>query len=274
MTVKNCPAVFSYFIFSYLGVDKQTGQSIQWIESDMTGIDIHPVCESIKAVIDLFEDAPVYFVRIFDSWFDICTSVMITITDIVDGIPFLDSLLDLKSQSRPDEFFVPDLISVNKWLHCLLHMEMVLENHADQISLPALSNTMLYRCNDNSLRLLFDPIHMSVASVLASLDSLRYVAPEVMSQNRGNNKSGIYSIGICLIEMLTYSQAYSECTTLSDLVNKKKNVASFPSFPLVDSTRFPPQHIQYQVPSPPGAVFGSRGRSSIAGGADAGADAR
>lgn len=153
---------------------------------------------------------------------------MITITDIVDGIPFLDYLLDLKSQSRPDEFFVPDLISVNKWLHCLLHMEMVLENHADQISLPALSNTMLYRCNDNSLRLLFDPIHMSVASVLASLDSLRYVAPEVMSQNRGNNKSGIYSIGICLIEMLTYSQAYSECTTLSDLVNKKKNVVSFP----------------------------------------------
>lgn len=65
MTVKNCSVIFFYFIFSYLGVDKQTGQSIQWIESDMTGIDIHPVCESIKAVIDLFVDAPAYFVRIF-----------------------------------------------------------------------------------------------------------------------------------------------------------------------------------------------------------------
>ena len=73
---------------------------------------------------------------------------------------------------------------------------------------------------------------MSVASVLASLDSLRYVAPEVVSQSQGNDKSGIYSIGICLIEMLTYTQAYSECTTLSDLVNKKKNVASLlSSFP-------------------------------------------
>ena len=240
----------------------------------MTGIDIHSVCESVKAMIDLFDEAPAYFVRLFDSWFDICTSVMITITDVVDGVPFVDYLMDLKSQSRPDEFFVPDLIAVNKWLHCLLHMEMVLENHAEQISIPALSNTMLYRCSDNSLKLLFDPIHMSLSSVLNSLDSLRYVAPEVLTQNRGNGKSSIYSIGICLIEMLTYTRAYSECTTLSDLANKKKNVAPLPICSVVDSAGLAPQHFEHQVPPPSRAMLGSRDGSSVARRAAAGAGAR
>ena len=240
----------------------------------MTGIDIHPVCESIKAMIDLFEEAPTYFVRIFDSWFDICTSMMITITDVVDGVPFVDYLMDLRSQVKPDDFFVPDLVSVNKWLHCLLHMEMVLENHADQISVPAVSNIMLYRCDDNSLKLLFDPIHMSLSSVSTSLDSLRYVAPEVVSQNQGNSKSSIYSIGICLIEMLTYTRAYSECTTLSDLINKKKNVSSLVVFSVADSSRLAPRYIEYQVPSSSRAVHGSCGGTSVAGRAASGAVAR
>lgn len=203
--------------YRYAGKDKETGEAIQWIESDMSGVDIAPFYESFKNIIDLFNETPKYFAHLFDSWYDIGTNVMITITSVIEGVPFTEFIQDHHPSSDT---------AVKKWMHCLLEIQALMEKYSNRICVPVLANSLLYICDGDVLRLQYDPQMTSLSTAKESVDLLRYLAPEIVKDGTVNPKSCVYSIGICLTEMVTNRMVYVECTSIDDLRNKIANVGT------------------------------------------------
>ena len=202
-------------ICRYAGKDKETGEIIQWIESDMSGVDTAPFYESFKIIVDLFNKSPNYFAHLFDSWYDIGTNIMITITSVIEGVPLVDYIREHRPSSDT---------AIQKWVHCLLEIQTLIEKHSDHICVPVLANSMLYRCEGDTLRLQYDPQMTSLLTAKNSMDLLRYLAPEIVRDGTVDARSGVYSIGMCLTEMVTNQLVYAECTTTDDLCNKIANV--------------------------------------------------
>ena len=199
----------------YAGKDKETGEVIRWIESDMSGVDIAPFHESFKNTVDLFNESPNYFAHLFDSWYDIGTNVMITITSVIEG----ELMVDYIREHRPSSD-----IAIQKWVRCLLDIQTLIEKHSDRICVPVLANSLLYRCEGDMLRLQYDPEMTSLSTAKNSMDLLRYLAPEIIRDGIVDPRSCVYSIGMCLTEMVTNQPVYMECTSTDDLCNKIANV--------------------------------------------------
>ena len=199
----------------YAGKDKETGEVIRWIESDMSGVDIAPFHESFKNTVDLFNESPNYFAHLFDSWYDIGTNVMITITSVIEG----ELMVDYIREHRPSSD-----IAIQKWVRCLLEIQTLIEKHSDRICVPVLANSLLYRCEGDMLRLQYDPEMTSLSTAKNSMDLLRYLAPEIIRDGIVDPRSCVYSIGMCLTEMVTNQPVYMECTSTDDLCNKIANV--------------------------------------------------
>ena len=56
-----------------------------------------------------------------------------------------------------------------------------------------------------------------------SVGTLVYMAPEIFDAKVYNNSVDIYAFGICLLEMLTMEESYSECKTISEILYNKSN---------------------------------------------------
>ena len=56
-----------------------------------------------------------------------------------------------------------------------------------------------------------------------SVGTIAYMAPEIFDTKVYNNSVDIYAFGICLLEMLTIEDSYSECKTISEIFYNKSN---------------------------------------------------
>jgi WNK lysine deficient protein kinase len=56
-----------------------------------------------------------------------------------------------------------------------------------------------------------------------SVGTLVYMAPEIFDGKVYNNSVDIYAFGICLLEMITIEETYSECKTISEILYNKSN---------------------------------------------------
>lgn len=56
-----------------------------------------------------------------------------------------------------------------------------------------------------------------------SVGTIVYMAPEIFDTKVYNNSVDIFAFGICLLEMLTIEESYSECKTISEIFYNKSN---------------------------------------------------
>lgn len=57
--------------------------------------------------------------------------------------------------------------------------------------------------------------------------TLEYMAPETLDYNIYNEKTDMYAFGMCILELLTKSYPYSECSTPSEFFSKVLNVGLY-----------------------------------------------
>jgi len=60
-------------------------------------------------------------------------------------------------------------------------------------------------------------------SSLESVGTLIYMAPEMFVEKTYDKSVDMYAFGICLLEMLTKEEAYSECKNISEIIFNKEN---------------------------------------------------
>ena len=60
-------------------------------------------------------------------------------------------------------------------------------------------------------------------SSLESVGTLIYMAPEMFEEKTYDKSVDMYAFGICLLEMLTKEEAYSECKNITEIILNKEN---------------------------------------------------
>jgi serine/threonine protein kinase len=74
-------------------------------------------------------------------------------------------------------------------------------------------------------------------SSLESVGTLIYMAPEMFEEKTYDKSVDMYAFGICLLEMLTKEEAYSECKNIREIIlNKENNILPLSLKKVKDST--------------------------------------
>ena len=64
--------------------------------------------------------------------------------------------------------------------------------------------------------------HINKESIISG--TLEYMSPETLDMNIYNEKTDMYAFGMCILELLTQSPPYSECSSTGELLSKVLNV--------------------------------------------------
>ena len=64
--------------------------------------------------------------------------------------------------------------------------------------------------------------HINKESIISG--TLEYMSPETLDTNIYNEKTDMYAFGMCILELLTRSPPYSECSNTGEFLSKVLNV--------------------------------------------------
>lgn len=183
----------------------------------------------MNTVASCINDNPTLFVSFYDYWVSDGNNTLTVITEK----PAYGCITDLVQNTSKFSLFSSDsalaLHHIKLWLLSLLRMMDVTQTHDPPILMSSLSNNSIYFSDSyETIKFALFPFVIN-SGLLNSYDMLRYLPMETIENKVVNESTMMYSLGICLYEMLTKSDLFS-CNDKQTLLQLKTNDVRLNSF--------------------------------------------
>ena len=245
--------------YRYLAHEVDSGAEVTWTEINVTDSDRELMVNWARFALDITQKAPSFLVKMKDFSFTENNKSMIIISECLDSISVKQFLETEYSNSR----FVNDHDSymklIRKFVRSLTEYISVLSTVEPAPYLPMCSLRSVYISKDlENFKVVYLPMFLYQVKS-SSIDCLRYLPYEVIEGGTPSIATTMYSLGICLLEMLTISRAF-ESATITTIVSQIRNPVAFVLL-------FEVGHLQFATgqghgpPLPPTSCqsFGARG---------------
>lgn len=204
-------------------------RDVLWIDINIEGSDNDEIESYMNNVSSCIMSNPTLFVCFYDYWI---SGVNNTLTIITEK-PAYGCITDLVQNTAKVSLFNSDSASalhhIKLWLLSLLRMMDVTQTHDPPILMSSLSNNSIYFSESyETIKFALFPFVIN-SGLLNSYDMLRYLPMETIENRIVNESSVMYSLGVCLYEMLTKSNLFS-CNDKQTLLQLKTNEVRMISF--------------------------------------------
>lgn len=207
---------------SYLATDTETNQQVEWNEFEFDAGYESKVSEDMEYCIQCCRGFPQFFVSIQSYWIDSEHSRLITIMEYLKKGCMEDFLLSDEFSSISQRNFADYLLLVRSWIISILRMLDYIHSLPAPLFSPALSISYIsFVENYDNIKLTLFPLFLS-KTWRESLDHLRYLPPETIAANDLFSTNEVYSLGVCIWEMMMGKLAF-DASTVQELMTMKKN---------------------------------------------------
>ena len=210
---------------SYLAMDSETGQSVVWTEFQLADLADEDVVKCMDYCVKCSRDIPQFFVLLQSYWIDREHSLLITITEYLKKGCMEDFLLK-GDASSPQRNHPEYLLLVRSWIISLLRVLDYMHSLQPPLFLPTLSVSHIYFVeNVDNIKLALFPLFLS-KGWSESPDCVRYLPCEAVESKFISDASEVYSLGVCVLEMLTGKLAFDVPTLQAMMAMKRSPVKS------------------------------------------------
>ena len=215
--------------YRYLAHEVDSGNEVTWTEISVTGSDRDLMVNWARFALDFTQKAPSFLVKMKDFFFSENNKSMVIISEYLDSISVKQFLESEYSNSR----FVNDHDSymklIRKFVSSLTEYISSLSTITPAFYLPMCSLRSVYISkNLEDFKVVYLPMFLYQVKS-CSIDCLRYLPYEVIEGATPSIATAMYSLGICLLEMLTISRAF-ESATVNTIVSQIRNPVVFVFF--------------------------------------------
>ena len=222
---------------SYLATDTTGKQTVVWNEFQLDRVDEKEVSQYMEYCIQCSRDFPQFFVCIQAYWIDRDRSLLITIMEYLQKGCMEDYLLKGEYSSMLQRSHTEYPYLVRSWVISILHVLDSVHSLPSPLFLPFLSiSSFFFVENYENIKLTLFPLFLSKAW-RESLDHVRYLPLEVIdascisnpniisTTNIISDASEMYSLGVCIWEMMTGKVAF-DASTLQDMIAQKQSTVT------------------------------------------------
>ena len=200
----------------------ETKEEVLWVDINIEGSKEADMNSYMQNVLSCIANNPQLFVAFFDYWISDDCKILTIITEK----PALGCVTDLIQNTSENSKFDGDhdyyISLVHKWLLSLLIMMDVLQKNNPPILMSSLSNNSIYFGETyETIKFALFPVVFN-SGLSNSFDMLRYLPLESINNHIINESTVMYSLGVCLYEMLTKSNMFA-CNDLETMLQLKAN---------------------------------------------------
>ena len=208
-----------------------------WNEFQLDRVDEKEVSQYMEYCMQCSRDFPQFFVCIQAYWIDRDRSLLITIMEYLQKGCMEDFLLKGEYSSILQRSHTEYPYLVRSWVISILHVLDSVHSLPSLLFLPFLSiSSFFFVENYENIKIALFPLFLSKAW-RESLDRVRYLPLEVIDASSVSNTNSIantniisdasemYSLGVCIWEMMTGKVAF-DASTLQDMIAQKQSTVT------------------------------------------------
>ena len=203
----------------------ETNTEILWVDINIEGSKEEDINSYMKNVLSCIENNPQFFVVFFDYWISNDCKILTIITEKPALGCVTDFIQNISKYSKYECDNNSYIHLVHEWLLSLLTMMDILQKNNPPILMSSLSSNSIY-FGETYERIKFALFPVVFNSGLShSFDMLRYLPLESISNQIISESTVMYSLGVCLYEMLTKSNMFA-CNDLETMLHLKADEVS------------------------------------------------
>ena len=233
--------IFDYY--RYFAYDEENKRDVLWIDINIKEVEESHIHSFMKTVLPCIRDNPVVFVQFYDYWVDMENCILSIITENPGYESLANSLgeKDISSQrglddsnesinsddsnnSKNNREFTQDIFL--RFSSLLRALELCQKFDPSILSTCFSSHSLYVNKESNSIQCCLFPLFFN-SSLLQSPSILCYLPLEcIQSRSISSPSSIVYSLGVCLYEMVTNTRLY-ECDSVTKLLELKQDEVLF-----------------------------------------------
>lgn len=208
-----------YHVIRYFASDVENKRDVLWVDLSIEGsseTDIHCYMSNVQSCIS---NNPNLFVSFYDYWISPDKMKLSIITERPVYGCMTDFIQNTSNYYKNNANHDDTIHLIKVWLMSLLRMMDVTQVNDPPILMSSLStNSIFFTEGYETIKLALFPFILN-SGLLNSCDMLRYIPMETIQHGTINSSTIMYSLGVCLYEMLTKSNLFAccDCETLLQL---------------------------------------------------------